>query len=95
MTRALLPRTSSATSGFFFCGMIDEPVQYASPNSMKSNCADIQRINSSLMRDRCTMSNAAAAMNSIQKSRSLTASMEFSQIASKPSSSADISRSMG
>ena len=22
-----LPRTSSGTSGFFFCGMIDEPVQ--------------------------------------------------------------------
>ena len=27
MTRALLPRTSSGTSGFFFCGMMDEPVQ--------------------------------------------------------------------
>jgi len=27
ITRALLPRTSSATSGFFFCGMIEEPVQ--------------------------------------------------------------------
>ncbi len=27
LTRPVLPRTSSATSGFFFCGMIDEPVQ--------------------------------------------------------------------
>jgi hypothetical protein len=26
ITRALFPRTSSGTSGFFFCGMIDEPV---------------------------------------------------------------------
>jgi hypothetical protein len=25
-----LPRVSSATSGFFFCGMIDEPVAHAS-----------------------------------------------------------------
>jgi hypothetical protein len=27
LTRPLLPRTSSGTSGFFFCGMIEEPVQ--------------------------------------------------------------------
>ena len=26
MSRPALPRASSATSGFFFCGMIDEPV---------------------------------------------------------------------
>ena len=39
-TRPLLPRTSSGTSGFFFCGMIDEPVQYASgrPTSRSAFC---------------------------------------------------------
>ena len=26
-TRPVLPRTSSATSGFFFCGMMEEPVE--------------------------------------------------------------------
>ena len=26
-TRPVLPRTSSATSGFFFWGMMDEPVE--------------------------------------------------------------------
>ena len=36
----LLPRTSSATSGFFFCGIIDEPVANASSSSTKPNsCA--------------------------------------------------------
>ena len=30
MRRPALPRASSATSGFFFCGSIDEPVPYAS-----------------------------------------------------------------
>ena len=29
-TRPVLPRISSHTSGFFFCGMMDEPVEYAS-----------------------------------------------------------------
>ena len=28
--RPALPRASSGTSGFFFCGMIDEPVDHAS-----------------------------------------------------------------
>ena len=30
MRRPALPRASSATSGFFFCGMIDDPVEYES-----------------------------------------------------------------
>ena len=33
MTRPVLPRASSATSGFFFCGMIDEPVQKRSASA--------------------------------------------------------------
>ena len=30
IARPALPRASSATSGFFFCGMSEEPVQKAS-----------------------------------------------------------------
>ena len=33
-TRPVLPRTSSAISGFFFCGMMDEPVANASSSSI-------------------------------------------------------------
>ena len=33
-TRPVLPRTSSAISGFFFCGIMLEPVLKASSNSM-------------------------------------------------------------
>ncbi len=41
------------------------------------------------------MTRVATAVNSIAKSRSLTASNEFSAMASKPSSRAVISRSIG
>ena len=43
----------------------------------------------------CIMSSAQAAVNSMAKSRSETASSEFSQTASKPSSAATNSRSIG
>ena len=36
-TRPALPRTSSIESGFFFCGMMEEPVATASLNSRKPN----------------------------------------------------------
>jgi hypothetical protein len=32
MTRPALPRTSSAMSGLRFCGMIEDPVENASPD---------------------------------------------------------------
>ena len=37
MSRPALPRASSAMSGFFFCGMIDEPVAKASSSSTQPN----------------------------------------------------------
>ena len=37
MSRPALPRASSAMSGFFFCGSIDEPVLYASARRRKPN----------------------------------------------------------
>ena len=46
-------------SGFFFCGIRDEPVVYASAILMKLNSALAQRITSSARRERCTASSAA------------------------------------
>ena len=90
-----MPRTSSGTSGFFFCGMIELPVQKRSGRSMKLNWALVHSTSSSLMRDRWVTHSAARAQNSIAKSRSLTASREFSQTSSKPSSSRVRSRMIG
>ena len=36
-TRGALARSSSAASGFFFCGMIEEPDAHASETSQKPN----------------------------------------------------------
>ncbi|SKO72087.1 Uncharacterised protein [Mycobacteroides abscessus subsp. massiliense] len=47
MTRPDLLRTSSGTSGFFFCGMMDEPVQKRSAMSIKPKRGLIHKINSS------------------------------------------------
>ena len=70
-----LPRASSAMSGFFFCGMIDDPVAQASSSRAQPNSVDVQSTTSSPSRERCTPSSAAAKQNSAAKSRSLTASM--------------------
>ena len=93
--RPVLPRTSSGMSGFFFCGMMDEPVQKASGSSMKPNGALIHRISSSAMRERWMAQMAAPARISITKSRSETASSELRQGPSKPSAAAVASRSIG
>ena len=90
-----MPRTSSGTSGFFFCGMIEEPVQKRSGRSMKSNWALVHSTSSSLIRDRCISRMLAKDVNSMAKSRSLTASRLFSAGRSKPNSSAVTWRSMG
>ena len=55
-----LPRASSATSGFSFCGIIDEPVAAASGSRAKPYSAVVQRQSSSPMRERCVKSTAAA-----------------------------------
>ena len=54
-TLAVLPRISSVISGFFFWGMIDEPVANASSSSMNLNSHEHQRMISSEKRDRCIM----------------------------------------
>ena len=55
ITRPLLPRTSSGTSGFFFCGMIELPVQKRSASCTKPKRGLDHSTSSSAKRDRCTM----------------------------------------
>ena len=95
MSRPALPRASSATSGFFFCGMIEEPVAYASSISIQPNSCEDQSTISSPSRDRWTPISAAAKQNSAAKSRSETASIEFGAAAAKPSSAANCCGSIG
>ena len=90
-----MPRASSGTSGFFFCGMIDEPVQKRSARSMKPKFWLIHSTSSSDSRETWIIVRLAAALNSIAKSRSLTASMLFWQTPSMPSVRATRSRSSG
>src|ERR1017187_4209235 len=64
--------------------MLAERVQKRSASSMKPKLWLIQSTSSSLKRETCTMHSAAAAANSIAKSRSLTASMLLRQGAAMP-----------
>ncbi len=95
ISRPALPRASSATSGFFFCGMIDEPVEYASSSAAQPNSREAHRQTSSPIRERWTPIIAAAKRNSAAKSRSDTASMELAIAPSNPSSAAVASGSSG
>ncbi len=94
-TRPDLPRSSSHTSGFFFCGMMDEPVENSSASLINANSPPDQYTNSSLMRERWSMTSAAAERYSMTKSRSDTPSSEFSVTLSKPKSFAVSARSTG
>ena len=75
MMRPALPRASSATSGFFFCGMIELPVANASSSSAQPNSREVHRQISSPSREMWTAIIDAQNRNSAAKSRSLTASM--------------------
>ena len=94
-TLPLLPRTSSAMSGFFFCGMMEEPVENASSSSTNLNSQLHHMMISSEKRLRCTMMIDSTDANSMQKSRSDTPSSELLVMRSKPRSSAVIVLSMG
>ena len=86
---------SSAKSGFFFCGMMDEPVENASDSSMKPNSELDHSTISSHKRDRCMHDTLHAYDRSSKKSRSDTASSEFGMTREKPRSAAVICRSSG
>jgi hypothetical protein len=72
-----LARSSSAASGFFFCGMIEEPDAHASETSQKPNSSLDHSTISAPSRDRCVAQVAAADRKSSTKSRLETASIEF------------------
>ena len=59
-TRPILPRVSSAKSGFFFCGMIDEPVAKLSESVTKPNSVVDHKMISSHRRDRCIIETLQA-----------------------------------
>ena len=79
-----MPRASSGTSGFFFCGMIELPVVKRSAMRMKAKFWLIHSTSSSDRRLMCTITRLAAAANSMAKSRSLTASRLFWHTTGKP-----------
>ena len=59
--RGAFARSSSAASGFFFCGMIEEPELQASGSSQKPNSALDHSTSSAPRRERCVEQVAAAA----------------------------------
>jgi len=69
---------SSAMSGFFFWGMMDEPVAKLSDRAMKRNSDEHQRMISSAIRLKCIIRMERSAESSSTKSRSDTPSSEFS-----------------
>src|ERR1043165_4942267 len=93
--RAAWPRVNSSTSGFFFCGMRDEPVAIASGSSTYEASSLLKKIKSSAMRERCESSIAATNKYSAANSRSETASSEWRVARAKPSERASASRSIG
>ena len=75
--------------------MIDEPVVNRSASAMKPKLWLIHSTSSSLRRETCSMARLAADVNSIAKSRSLTASMLFWHTPSMRSAFATAARSSG
>src|SRR2546430_15258361 len=86
ISRPLLPRASSAMSGFFFCGMIDDPVANASSSSTQPNSGVAQSTISSPNRDRGTPTSAATKRNPATKSPSETAPLQLGPADSQPTS---------
>ncbi len=76
-------------------GIIELPVEKASATRTNPNRGFDHHATSSASRLRWTIPSATAAIVSIAKSRSETASSEFAVTPSKPSSPAVVSRSSG
>ena len=88
MSRPALPRVSSATSGFFFCGMIDDPVEYASWRVTNENSFVAHAMTSSLSRERSMPIIAVMKRYSANTSREAVPSIEFSTESANPRSAA-------
>ena len=65
-TRPVLPRISSQTSGFFFWGMMEEPVEKASSSSTNLNSQEHQAMISSDSREICIIKIDSALVSSMQ-----------------------------
>ena len=95
MNRPDLPRAISAASGFFFWGMIEDPVEYASSNFAQPNSEELHNVHSSPMREMWTPIRAMMNRASAAKSRSMTASMLFGTTPANPRSAAVFSGCRG
>ena len=73
-----LPLINSAGSGFFFCGIIDEPVNILSSISISLNISELHIINSSANLEICIAQIEADDKKSKTKSLSATESIELS-----------------
>ncbi len=93
-TRPHLPRINSSASGFFFCGIRDEPEVTRSDSSTKPASPVLKKIRSSAKRDRCTMPIEASESNSSTWSRSETLSRLLRVAEAKPNQPANCSRSI-
>ena len=89
---ACLPRASSATSGFFFCGMIELPVDHAVRQCDVPGFRCAQMMISSLRRDKSTAIIVNTNSASAAKSRDDVASIEFSGRRENPEIGRDRSR---
>ena len=94
-TPPVLPLTNSAMSGFFFWGMMDDPVVYLSSISTNPNSCEDHRTSSSHNDERWIWACAAQNDSSFTKSLSLTESMEFSVGSLNPNASDVMNLSMG
>ncbi len=80
-------------SGFFFCGMIDEPVDQLSCSRTNPNSAVAQMTMSSLSLERSTAVIARIQHASATRSRDAVASSELGTAREKPRSAATCSGS--
>src|SRR3989339_3018 len=94
-TRAHFARRSSRASGFFFCGIMLEPVQRDSSMSKKPNSSVHHKIHSSASLDTCMASMDRHEANSIQKSLSPVASTLLVQMDWNPRIFAVMAGSIG
>src|SRR5699024_1019852 len=88
MRRPDLPRVSSAISGFFFCGMIDDPFEYASWRGKNENSFVAQAMTSSDRRERSMSIIVVMNWYSANTSRLAVPSIEFSTESLNPRSAA-------
>ena len=92
-TRPDLPRINSHASGFFFCGINEEPDVTRSESSKNADSPLLKKIKSSAKRERCTILIEALESNSKTWSRSETESKLLRVPMLKPRSFANASRS--